>query len=82
MKSKFRRQHIIDTYIVDFVCIKKKLVIEVDGKIHDYQTEYDAQRTQYLNLQGFRVVRFPNYDVVNNLNQVIAKITEILNQLA
>lgn len=71
---KFRRQHVIGKYIVDFVCLPKKLVIEVDGKIHLKQQEDDAIRTADLNSLGFRVIRFKNEDVFLNVANVIADI--------
>jgi very-short-patch-repair endonuclease len=54
----FRRQHAIGNYIPDFVCIKKKLVIELDGSQHLEQEEYDKERTKYLESQGYKVIRF------------------------
>ena len=55
---KFRRQHAIGPYIVDFVCLEKQLVIELDGGQHQDQSSYDEQRTRYLNSLGFQVLRF------------------------
>ncbi len=71
---KFRRQHVIGKYIVDFVCLPKKLVIEVDGKIHLKKQEDDAIRTADLNALGFRVIRFKNEDVFLNVSNVMADI--------
>ena len=56
----FRRQHAIGNYIVDFVSIKHKLIIELDGSHHLEQAEYDEERTGYLESQGYRVIRFWN----------------------
>lgn len=73
---KFRRQHIIDQFIVDFVCLEKKLVIEVDGEYHN-ETEIEAAdklRTELLNSLGYRVIRFTNNEVLNNTQQVLARI--------
>lgn len=78
---KFRRQHIIDVFIVDFVCINAKLVIEVDGRIHDFQKEYDEERTKYLNDMGFSVIRFRNEEVLGDINGVKQKIIERLNRI-
>jgi very-short-patch-repair endonuclease len=77
---KFRRQHSIGKYIVDFCCPSKKLIIEVDGGQHDEtnQRAYDESRTKYFESLGFRVVRFWDNDVNNNLSSVIA---EIINNL-
>ena len=66
----FRRQHAIGNYIVDFVSIKKKLVIELDGSQHLEQEAYDIERTRYLESQGYKVVRFWNSDVLNDINGV------------
>jgi len=68
----FRRQHAIGRYIPDFVCIKKKLIIELDGGQHLEQAEYDAQRTRELEAQGYRVIRFWNREVMQDMNHVIA----------
>jgi len=67
---KFRRQHIIQGYIVDFVCLKKKLVIELDGGQHATQQNYDNKRTQALEQDGFKVLRFWNNDVLENIEGV------------
>jgi very-short-patch-repair endonuclease len=73
---KFRRQHIIDRFIADFVCLKKGLVIEVDGLIHQLpeNKESDEQRTSILKERGFRVIRFTNDDVLLRLNNVLEQI--------
>ena len=70
---KFNRQHIIGDYIVDFVCIEKKLVVEVDGGYHsEYeQIEKDEFRTERLNEMGFTVIRFSNEEVLGNILGVI-----------
>jgi very-short-patch-repair endonuclease len=59
-RYKFRRQHVIYPYIVDFICLHKKLIIELDGEHHKYQMHYDLQRTSYLNQKGYQVLRFWN----------------------
>ncbi len=76
---KFRQQHLIADYIVDFVCLSKSLVIEVDGKIHDNQQEADALRTKILNQEGFDVIRFTNEEVINNLEDVLSQIKQVLH---
>ena len=63
---KIRRQHIIDDFITDFVCLSKKTVIEIDGKIHLQQKEYDELRTARLNELGYEVIRFTNEEVFVN----------------
>ena len=71
---KFRRQFIIATYIVDFVCLEKNLVVELDGGQHNLQQAYDQKRTRVLNQHGFRVLRFWNHEVMTNLDGVLAGI--------
>ena len=70
----FRRQHAIGNYIPDFVCIQKKLIIELDGNQHLEQEEYDQDRTKYLESQGYKVIRFWNNEVMNNIEGVILAI--------
>jgi very-short-patch-repair endonuclease len=70
----FRRQHAIGKYIVDFCSLKKKLVIELDGSQHLEQEEYDQERTLYLESQGYRVIRFWNDQVLNDIEGVIKTI--------
>lgn len=72
----FRRQQIITRFIVDFVCLSKKLVVEVDGDIHDHQKEEDEARTKELNDLGYKVIRFRNEEVIGNTDAVIKKIKE------
>lgn len=76
--AKIRRQHIIDRYIVDFVCLAKRLVIEVDGDIHDLQQEEDALRTARLNELGFEVIRFTNKEVILDAFAIKEKIKKVL----
>lgn len=75
---KFRRQHSIENYIVDFVCLEKQIVVELDGEVHNFQQEYDEQRTQHLNYLGFDVVRFENKEVFEDVSKVIDKIKALL----
>src|SRR5512139_511339 len=76
--AAFRRQHAIGEYIVDFCCVKRKLVIELDGSQHLDQAEYDLERTAFLESQGFRLIRFWNHEVERDLNGVIAVIESAL----
>ena len=79
--AQFRRQHAVGRFIVDFLCAKAKLVIEVDGDTHADQVEYDAERTQWLNEQhDYRVIRFTNDDVHHNIDVVLATILEALKE--
>jgi very-short-patch-repair endonuclease len=75
---KFRRQHNVERFIVDFYCAKAKLVIEVDGPIHQYQGEEDSIRQEYLERQGLKVLRFSNDLVLSNIDDVIKKISSFL----
>ena len=75
---KFRRQFPVSGYIVDFVCLEAKLVVELDGGQHAGQSKYDRQRTAVLEKSGFRVVRFWNDDVLLRTDAVLE---EILRQL-
>jgi len=76
---KIRRQHVIDNFIPDFVCLSKKVVIEIDGGVHLQQQEYDASRTNILNEKGYKVIRFTNDEVFANPMTVATKIKEILD---
>jgi len=76
---KFRRQHAIDQFVVDFVCIEKNLMVEVDGEIHADQREYDAERTRMLKTRGFEVIRFWNHEVLSNIEDVLARIRQALD---
>ncbi len=70
----FRRQQIIDGFIVDFYCHAASLVIEIDGKIHEQQIEYDLERDQVLTARGLRLLRIKNEEIINELDQVLVKI--------
>jgi very-short-patch-repair endonuclease len=74
----FRRQHAIGNYIVDFCAPRHKLIIEVDGGQHQDQQVYDDERTAYLASKGFRVLRFWNNEVENQLDDVVKVILESL----
>lgn len=74
----FRRQHVLGNFIVDFVSLQHRLVIEVDGDIHDHQQAEDALRTQWLNRASFQVVRFRNEEVLHNLANVVARIKQAI----
>lgn len=77
---KFRRQHSVGTYILDFYCPSERLAIELDGDSHftDDAIEYDCVRTAYLNALNIKVLRFLNTDVYDNLNSVCERILEEL----
>jgi very-short-patch-repair endonuclease len=73
---KFRRQHPIHRFILDFYCHEQRLVIEVDGDSHaePAQQSYDQARTEWLNQQGLRVLRFSNREIEDNLEGVLVEI--------
>jgi len=77
IRFPFRRQHSVGFYIVDFYCPKLKLVIEVDGHIHDLpdRKEHDLEREAYLKGSGLRILRFTNEQVMNDLDAVLEQIT-------
>ncbi|MCH8293207.1 DUF559 domain-containing protein [Candidatus Poribacteria bacterium] len=70
----FRRQQIIDGFIVDFYCHAAGVVVEADGKIHEQRTGYDAERDQILSARGLRVLRISNEDIRRNLSGVLNRI--------
>ena len=76
---KFRRQHIIDIFVPDFVCLEKMLIIEVDGEVHNLQKDHDKERQEYLESLGYKVIRFKNEEIENNLKNVLIKIKNILD---
>ena len=78
---KFRRQHPIDRFVVDFVCLKAKLVVEVDGATHGSPAAlgHDAERTRIIETAGFQVVRFGNDDIRENLDGVLESVLAAIN---
>ncbi len=74
MGLKFKRQKPIGQYIVDFICIEQKLVIEIDGGQHTEQIEYDMARTKFLQAEGYRVLRFWNNQVLSEIEGVLEAI--------
>ena len=81
LEAKFRRQHPISDFIVDFVSLKDNLVIEIDGGYHDIkeQQEHDAYRTWMLNENGFRVIRFTNEKVLGSMEKVLGAVRDYLS---
>ena len=77
---KIRRQHAIGPFIVDFVCLDKRLVIEVDGDYHLENEQYDLARTEFLKAEGFDVIRFVNDAVNSDLNSVLKEIKSALDK--
>jgi len=78
---KFRRQHPFGDYILDFVCLENKLVIEVDGGQHGQQAGYDESRTQELQAAGFHVLRFWNNEILKEIEAVREKIWLAVQEL-
>ncbi len=79
---KFRRQHLLGPYVMDFVCIEARVVIELDGGQHDARSEEVSARTRLLQARGFHVLRFWNGDVLRNGEGVLAAIEAALRQQA
>ena len=81
---KFRRQHPIDIFVVDFYCHELKLAIEIDGGIHLIKevSEYDDGRTHDIENFGIKIIRFSNDQVINDIDNVLLGILNIINELA
>lgn len=75
---KFRREHLIGLYVVDFVALEPKLIIEIDGGHHARQVEQDAERSNWLVNNGFRVLRFWNHEVLHQTDKVLEAIKHSL----
>jgi very-short-patch-repair endonuclease len=75
---KFKRQAPIGNFIVDFVCLEKKIIIELDGGQHNQNNSAEAKRTAYLNQNGFRVLRYWNHAVLQYTDCVLEEIYNIL----
>ena len=76
---RFKAQHPIDIFIADFYCHKFKLVVEIDGGIHETQKEYDEGRTAELESWGLTIIRFSNEEVMNDIEKVVEMIKNHLN---
>ncbi|NHZ86841.1 MAG: DUF559 domain-containing protein [Planctomycetia bacterium] len=83
LSIRFRRQHPIENYIVDFIALKIGLVIEIDGAQHceNRIEEKDKIRTRYLEELGLKVIRFNNYEVLTNIDGIIAEIIMIIEEM-
>ena len=73
---KFRTQHPVGPFILDFYCPARKLVVELDGEVHEKQADYDESRTQQLENYGYRVIRFRNEEVLDDLPSVFERILQ------
>ena len=77
---RFRRQHPIFIFIADFYCHEARLVVEIDGEIHNQQIEYDDGRSAEMEKFFIKIIRFINYEVENEIDEVIESITNAVNQ--
>lgn len=82
LNIKFRRQHIIGEYIVDFVDLKSKTVIEIDGGYHNINEQIiaDKERTSYLEGEGYSILRFSNEEIIHNISNVIFRIKDYITR--
>ncbi len=78
MGLKFRRQRPVGPYILDFLCVDRKLVIEPDGGQHQQRIECDGRRTRWLESEGYTVLRFWNHEVFEDIDSVLSSILLIL----
>ena len=78
--AKFRRQHPVGPFIVDFVCLQRRLVVEVDGQIHRAQSGRDHERDSYIRATGLDILRFTNDEVLHQLEAVIQRIEAKLSR--
>ncbi len=78
---KFRRQHPVGRFILDFYCHEYLLIVEVDGGIHELQTERDQLWTKWLQQQGYKVMRFKNEDVIFNIKGVLTEIARVCGRI-
>ena len=80
-RVKFRNQKVIGRYIVDFAANDPKLVIELDGDTHAFQEDYDERRTRFLERAGYRVLRYANTDVMQNLDGVLMHLVGVIEEM-
>jgi very-short-patch-repair endonuclease len=78
---KFRRQHAIDRFVVDFFCPEAAMIIEVDGAVHEKQVEQDQERQEFLTEMGFHFLRYSNDQVISQLEGVLAEIRRTIEVL-
>ncbi len=76
---RFRRQHPLDRFVLDFYCCEKRLAIEVDGPIHEQQRERDMERDAVLAARGIRVLRFENREIDGQMESVLARISAAIH---
>ncbi len=80
LNYKFRRQYPVEPYIADFICLELKLIIEIDGSQHYDQFDKDTERTLFLNQRGFKIVRFWNNELFDNLEGVLERIRLVVEK--
>jgi very-short-patch-repair endonuclease len=80
-RIKFRKQKVVGCYIVDFSSNEPKLAIEIDGDTHAGREVYDAKRTKFLKEQGYKVIRFSNMKVIDNLDQVLETLAAVTAEM-
>ena len=78
---KFVREHIIGPYIADFVCRQKKVIVEVDGSQHAENIKYDSKRDNFLESEGYKIIRVWNSDVFDNIDGVLEVILDLLESV-
>ena len=79
MGLRFRNQHPIDIFIADFYCHEARLVVEIDGEVHEGQIDYDDGREAEIEKYGIKIIRFTNGQVLNEIDSVVNKIKEIVS---
>ena len=77
---QFRRQYSIGPFFVDFICLKARLIVEVDGSQHAEQKEQDESRSEFLRAKGYNLLRFWNFEVLSQIDSVVERIAEVLKQ--
>jgi len=77
---KFRRQVSVSRFTVDFLCESEKLIVEIDDSLHEDRKEYDAERTDILNTHGYRVIRFTNADIYDDIIAVLDRLFDFVGQ--
>jgi very-short-patch-repair endonuclease len=79
---KFRRQVVIGRYIVDFLCLRHRLIVEADGPFHEEKAAHELERDAWLTAQGFRVLKFANLQIETRAHEVVATIMEAVRPAA
>ena len=77
---QFRRQHSVGPFFADFICLEASLIIELDGAQHADQKEQDQSRSEFLRSNGYHVLRFWNFEILNDVDSVLERIAEVLRK--